>query len=120
MNITELQQIGKEVYKNNPFAYQRNGDMELLEWHIKAMDSFIKAGRIHYIDPTLTEAEILSIVILEGFGSSQLIQSPLYGQTELNALKKALIENLDSVLQKVPANTHSVLYANDGFLRYDN
>ena len=120
MNITELQQIGKEVYKNNPFAYQQKGDMELLEWHIKTMDSLIKAGRIHYINPTLTEAEILSIVILEGFGSSQLIQAPLYDPKKSNALKKALIENLDSALQKVPANTHSILFTNDGYLRCDN
>ncbi len=119
MEIKELQQIGEEVYKNKPSAYQHKGDMELLEWHIEAMNNLIKAGRIHYINPTLTDAEILSIVILEGFGSSQLIQTPLYDPTKLNALKKALIENLDSALKKVPANTHSVLYANDGYLRYD-
>ena len=94
--------------------------MELLEWHIKTMDNLIKAGRIHYIDPTLTEAEILSIIILEIRGSSQLIQAPLYDPTKSNALKKALIGNLDSALQKVPANTHSVLYANDGYIRCDN
>ena len=105
MNISELQQIGKEVYKDKPPAYQHKGDMELLEWHIKAMDRLTKAGRIHYIDSALTETEILSIVILEGFGSSQLIQ---------------LIENLDSALKKIPANAHSVLYANDGFSRYEN
>lgn len=100
MNISELQQIGKEVYKDKPPAYQHKGDMELLEWHIKAMDRLTKAGRIHYIDSALTETEILSIVILEGFGSSQLIQSPLYDPTKSNALNKALIENLDSALKK--------------------
>ena len=61
MNISELQQIGKEVYKDKPPAYQHKGDMELLEWHIKAMDRLTKAGRIHYIDSALTETEILSI-----------------------------------------------------------
>ena len=120
MNISELQQIGKEVYKDKPPAYQHKGDMELLEWHIKAMDRLTKAGRIHYIDSALTETEILSIVILEGFGSSQHIQSPLYDPTKSNALNKALIENLDSALKKIPANAHSVLYANDGFSRYEN
>lgn len=120
MNISELQQIGKEVYKDKPSAYQHKGDMELLEWHIKAMDSLTKAGKVHCIDSALTETEILSIVILEGFGSSQLIQSPLYDPAKSNALNKALIENLDSALKKIPANAHSVLYANDGFFRYDN
>ena len=100
MNISELQQIGKEVYKDKPSAYQHKGDMELLEWHIKAMDSLTKAGKVHCIDSALTETEILSIVILEGFGSSQLIQSPLYDPAKSNALNKALIENLDSALKK--------------------
>lgn len=119
MDIIELQQIGKEVYKDKPSAYQHKGDMELLEWHIKAMNDLIKAGRIHYIDPTLTETEILSIVILEGFGS-QLIQTSLYDPSKSNALMEALIESLDNALMKTPANTHSVLYANDGYIRYDN
>lgn len=119
MNISELQQIGKEVYKDKPSAYQHKGDMELLEWHIEAMNNLINAGRIHYIDPTLTETEILSIVILEGFGS-QLIQTSLYDPSKSNALTEALIESLDNALMKTPANTHSVLYANDGYIRYDN
>lgn len=120
MNIIDLLQIGKEVYKDMPFAYKLKGDMDLLDSHIKAMKSLIKDGRIHYINPTLTEVEILSIVILEGFGSSLLIQEPLFDSSKSNGLKKVLIENLDSALRKTPANTHSVLYANDGFFKWDN
>ncbi len=120
MDIKDLLNIGKETYKDMPLAYQPKGDMDLLNSHIEAMESLMKSGRIHYINSNLTRVEILSIIILEGFGSSQLIQTPLYSPHTSNALKNALIENLDSALNKTPVNTHSVLYANDGFLRLNN
>lgn len=120
MEIIDLQQIAESIYHNIPAAYQRGGDVYLLNLHIKAMQNLKETNKIHYINPLLTDLEILSIVILEGFGSSQLIQSSLYHPQQSNELKEILVDNLDSALKKTPQNTHTTLFANDGFQREDN
>ena len=120
MNIEDLQLIVETIYQHNPSAYKRGGDVELLNSHIKAMQHLKEVNKIHYKEYNLTDLEALSIVILEGFGSSRFIQEPLYNRRKLNALTEVLIQNLDSALRKAPKNTHPVLYANDGFMRGNN
>lgn len=121
MNIEDLQLIIVEtIYQHNPSAYKRGGDVELLNFHIKAMQHLKEVNKIHYKEYNLTDLEALSIVILEGFGCSRFIQEPLYNRRKLNALTEVLIQNLDSALRKAPKNTHPVLYANDGFMRGNN
>ncbi len=117
MNIEDLQLIVETIYQHNPSAYKRGGDVELLNSHIKAIQHLKEVNKIHYKEYNLTDLEALSIVILEGFGSSRFIQEPLYNRRKLNALTEVLIQNLDSALRKAPKNTHPVLYANDGFMR---
>ena len=120
MNIEDLQPIVETIYQHNPSAYKRGGDVELLNSHIKAMQHLKEVNKIHYKEYNLTDLEALSIVILEGFGSSRFIQEPLYNRRKSNALTEVLIQNLDKALRKVPKNTHPVLYANDGFMRGNN
>ena len=120
MNIEYLQLIVETIYQHNPSAYKRGGDVELLNSHIQAMQHLKEVNKIHYKEYNLTDLEALSIVILEGFGSSRFIQEPLYNRRKLNALTEVLIQNLDSALRKAPKNTHPVLYANDGFMRGNN
>ena len=92
----------------------------MLNSHIKAMQHLKEVNKIHYKEYNLTDLEALSIVILEGFGSSRFIQEPLYNRRKSNALTEVLIQNLDKALRKAPKNTHPVLYANDGFMRGNN
>ena len=98
MNIEDLQLIVDTIYQHNPSAYKRGGDVELLNFHIKAMQHLKEVNKIHYKEYNLTDLEALSIVILEGFGSSRFIQEPLYNRRKLNALTEVLIQNLDSAL----------------------
>ena len=119
MNIEALRPIVETTYQNTPSAYKRGGDAELLDFHIKAMQSLKDANKIHYADFNLTELEALTIVILEGFGS-RLIQESLYNPQKSNNLTKILIQNLDEALKKTPKNTHRLLYANDGYMRSNN
>ena len=119
MNIKDLRPIIEATYKNNPSAYKRGGDVELLDFHIKAMQSLRDKNKIHYTDFNLTDLEALSIVILEGFGS-RLIQESLYNPYKSNDLTKILVQNLDEALRKTPKNTHPLLYANDGYMRGNN
>ena len=93
MNIEDLQLIVETIYQHNPSAYKRGGDVELLNSHIKAMQHLKEVNKIHYKEYNLTDLEALSIVILEGFGSSRFIQEPLYNRRKLKALTEVLIHN---------------------------
>lgn len=39
MNIEDLRPIVETTYQNTPSAYKQGGDAELLDFHIKAMQS---------------------------------------------------------------------------------
>ena len=100
MNIEDLQLIVETIYQHNPSAYKRGGDVELLNSHIKAMQHLKEVNKIHYKEYNLTDLEALSIVILEGFGSSRFIQEPLYNRRKLNALTEVLIQKaMDNLME---------------------
>ena len=100
MNIEDLQLIVETIYQHNPSAYKRGGDVELLNSHIKAMQHLKEVNKIHYKEYNLTDLEALSIVIIEGFGSSRFIQEPLYNRRKLNALTEVLIQKaMDNLME---------------------
>ena len=120
MDIKEIEKIGSNVYGESTSAYLKWGDMFLLKRHIEVLESLRKENKIHIEEFNLTEAEALSIVILEGFGSVKLIQQPLFDSSKSNQLKETIIKCLDKALTKIPSNSHQLLYANDGFSRSNN
>lgn len=120
MSLDELVNIAEKVYAKDDSNRRIDGSLDLFKKHVSAMRNLQQAGRIHQTEPVLSEIEILSIVILEGFGSSQFIQGAAFDSNKSTALTSALISSLDSALLKIPKCQHQLLYANDGFERYKN
>lgn len=84
---------------------------------IKAFESLMEAKAITRIDDSLTDSEILVIVMLEGFAYN-IIQDVAFGTVKSNNFTEALITLLDSALQKIPRTTCSTLYRNDDYDDY--
>ena len=120
MNLDELTKIAEASYAADKNREKQDSDLQLFKGHIVALKNLERTGRIHNPNSDLTESELLSIVILEGFGSSRLIQSAAYTPSTSNPFKQALIDSLDSALRKIPKCTHRTLYANNGYEKFKN
>lgn len=92
---------------------ENSHDFQLLIKHIQAMSNLLENGVIHN-EYELNEVEVLTLVLLEGFGF-EMIQKPAFNHDLLNEFNKILIEYLDSALKKIPITSHKILYRQDEY-----
>jgi hypothetical protein len=107
MCIEKLKQLAIQILGEDSHEF------ELLLKHIQVMDNLLDKGVIHN-EYELDEVEVLTLVLLEGFGFD-MIQKPAFNHNLLNEFNKILIEYLDSALKKIPITSHKVLYRQDDY-----
>lgn len=107
MCIEELKQLAIQILGED------SREFELLLKHIQVMDNLLDKGVIHN-EYELDEVEVLTLVLLEGFGFD-MIQKPAFNHNLLNEFNKILIEYLDSALKKIPITSHKILYRQDDY-----
>ena len=103
----ELIQLAIGSYGN---GYKKISDIDM---HIQAMNNLLDRGIITNMYG-LTEQEILSIVMLEGF-EYRLIQDAAFNNAPTTPFTSKLIKLLDSAINKAPKTLHQVLYRQDSY-----
>lgn len=111
MKIKEFISIAEEYYGNDDTANEKYSDLWLIKTHAEiAFKNYNTIPEVALYE--LTEVELLSIIMLEGF-ASHLIQEAAFNPDVLNTVSSVLIDSLDSALIKTPKNTEEILYRND-------
>lgn len=117
MTIEELITIAEDFYGNDDEPNTQGSSLGLIKTHAEIAKNYFRLHPEIAAD-NITEIELLSIIMLEGFGS-ELIQTAAYDPQQINPVTRVLIESLDSALHKIQKNTEVVLYRNDSDDRDD-
>ena len=107
MNTEELELVAIRIYGEK--SDQVKGLLEL----IKSMYRLIEQGVIRN-DFRLSDVEVLSIVMLEGF-DYDIIQKPAFNENLLDDFNEILINSLDCALLKIPKTNYNTLYRQDKY-----
>lgn len=113
MTIEELISIAEDFYGNDEKANTRNSPLWLIKTHAGIAKKYFQSHPEIAAD-NITEIELLSIIILEGF-ACHLIQTAAFDPRQLNKVSEVLIKILESALLKIAKNTETVLYRNDDY-----
>ena len=108
MEINDLLYLAKKECKDDPRR------VEMLELHIKSLSNLRASGRIHNEESCLSDAELLMIVLLEGF-ESDTIQNAAYGKVDKNPYFEALLELMDLAISKCRKTIHDTLYRQEDY-----
>lgn len=120
MDIHRFDKEIKDIYLHRPLEEPVEGEgyipedaeynrmIKIVQEHIDVVNKKMK-GEVPY---NINEEELLSIMLLEGFGAD-IIQYPLFYPSKQNSLTRKLVKWLDDGLEKTPKTTHKILYRND-------
>lgn len=111
MTIKEFILIAEKFYGNDENANAKGSSLSNIKIHSEIALQYIH-DHPEIVVYNLTEVELLSIIMLEGF-AHDLIQLAAFDPQKMNGVSKILIDALDSALLKIEKNSESVLYRND-------